>query len=168
MKKCKLCNKDISNLWSGRKFCSRSCSTSFKNINNHSTKNKGKGKPICINDGCNERTVSYSHKQCRKCIDNKQAMSYTKNPTKGELIKLYTLKNHRSSAYSYIRWHARAIVLNNTSLPCQVCGYDKHTEVCHKKAIKDFNNDATLCEINNIQNLLFLCPNCHWEFDNKH
>jgi 5-methylcytosine-specific restriction endonuclease McrA len=167
MRNCAQCNKNIEHLWKERKFCSRSCSTLFKNINAHSTKNKGKGKPLCVNKGCKERAVSYSHKQCRRCIDSKQAMSYTSNPTKGELVKLYMNKNHRSSAYSYIRWHARDVVLKKHTLPCQSCGYKKHTEVCHIKSIKNFKDTATLNEINDRKNLIFLCPNCHWEFDNN-
>jgi hypothetical protein len=166
MSNCAQCNKDISKLWKGRKFCSRSCSTSFKNKNKHSTKGKGKGKPMCCNSGCTSRAVSYSHKQCRECIDNKQKMLYTQNPTKGELVKIYTKRNHRSSAYSYIRWHARAVVLNNETRPCCVCSYSKHTEVCHITAIKDFDDSCTINEINDKSNLLYLCPNCHWEHDN--
>jgi len=48
---------------------------------------------------------------------------------------------------------------------CRVCGYDKHVEVCHIKAIKSFDDSATFSEVNSIHNLVFLCPNCHWEFD---
>ena len=165
MKTCAQCNKSIEHLWTGRKFCSRSCSTSYKNCNKHSTKGKGKGKPFCKNKGCNQRTVSYSHTQCRNCIDSKVHMNYTQNPTKAELVKLYIKNNHRSSAYSYIRWHARTIIFKDSDTSCQTCGYKKHTEVCHIKAIKDFSDTSTLNEINDISNLVRLCPNCHWEFD---
>lgn len=50
---------------------------------------------------------------------------------------------------------------------CSVCGYDKHFEICHIKPVSDFEDSATLKEINNIDNLVALCRNCHWEFDNK-
>lgn len=47
------------------------------------------------------------------------------------------------------------------------CGYNKHYEVCHVKDIKDFDRDSTVYEINHADNLIHLCPNCHWEFDNQ-
>ena len=54
-------------------------------------------------------------------------------------------------------------LLNN---PCRMCGYSTHTELCHIKAIKDFNDNISLDEINHPTNLIVLCPNHHWEFDN--
>ena len=48
---------------------------------------------------------------------------------------------------------------------CMICGYDKHFEVCHIKAISSFPKTATVGEINNIDNLVALCPNHHWELD---
>lgn len=55
---------------------------------------------------------------------------------------------------------------NNTT-KCSCCGYDKHIEICHKKPIKDFDDSSLVSEINSKDNLTALCPNCHWEFDNK-
>lgn len=48
---------------------------------------------------------------------------------------------------------------------CEKCGYDKHIEVCHKRPIKEFDDTHTIKEINDINNLIGLCPNCHWEMD---
>ena len=50
---------------------------------------------------------------------------------------------------------------------CMKCGYDKHVEVCHIKPIRQFSEDTLLSVINDKTNLLLLCPNCHWEYDNK-
>lgn len=50
--------------------------------------------------------------------------------------------------------------------PCANCGYDKHVQLAHIKAIRDFPLTATLGEINSRTNVIQLCPNCHWEFDN--
>ena len=49
---------------------------------------------------------------------------------------------------------------------CLNCGYDKHYEVAHVKAINSFPPETELSEVNNINNLIALCPTCHWEFDN--
>jgi hypothetical protein len=49
---------------------------------------------------------------------------------------------------------------------CAVCGYDKHVETAHIKAVASFPDTATIREINAPSNLVGLCPNHHWEFDN--
>ena len=48
-----------------------------------------------------------------------------------------------------------------------ICNYDHHYEVCHIKPIKDFSLNSLIYEINNKDNLIHLCPNHHWEFDNN-
>ena len=48
---------------------------------------------------------------------------------------------------------------------CIACGYSKHVEVCHIRAVADFSGTALLEEINQDTNLVGLCPNHHWEFD---
>lgn len=57
---------------------------------------------------------------------------------------------------------------NNSDKPkeCVNCGYIKHIEVCHIKAVSEFSDDTLIKEINNLNNLIALCPNCHWEYDN--
>lgn len=164
--KCTQCNKIIESKWSKRKFCSRSCSSTFKNLNAHSTKGKGRGKPICATINCNNRVPSYGHKFCKMCNDSKANAIYTSNPTKFELTEKYLKNNHRSSAYSYIRSHAREVVMKDTESVCAHCSYSKHTEICHIKPIQDFDDSSRLNEINDKANLIRLCPNCHWEYDN--
>ena len=46
------------------------------------------------------------------------------------------------------------------------CGYDKHYEVCHINDLTNQDSNKTLFEVNHPTNLIHLCPNCHWEFDN--
>lgn len=47
-----------------------------------------------------------------------------------------------------------------------ICGYDRHVNICHKKAVADFSDNALVKEINSIDNLVALCPTHHWEYDN--
>jgi len=56
---------------------------------------------------------------------------------------------------------------NNQKFNCHYCGYSKHIEFCHIKSISDFDDNTTLREINSEHNVVILCPNCHWEFDNN-
>lgn len=48
-----------------------------------------------------------------------------------------------------------------------ICGYDKHFEVAHIKAVSSFDNESKVKDINDIENLIALCPNHHWEYDNS-
>lgn len=84
--------------------------------------------------------------------------------TKKELFDRY---KQWQTARSIIRKDAKCIY-DNSEKPkqCVVCGYNKHYEVAHIKAVSDFTDDALISEINDIDNLIALCPNHHWEFDN--
>ena len=57
------------------------------------------------------------------------------------------------------------IRLFGPDLECWVCGYAKIVETCHIKAIKDFPPTTLLKVVNDIDNLLLLCPNHHKELD---
>ena len=78
---------------------------------------------------------------------------------------------HRKSSYqnarSAIVKHARRVYQNSDKpKQCIICGYDKHYEVAHIKAVADFSDDTLVSEINSKNNLIALCPNHHWEYDN--
>lgn len=71
------------------------------------------------------------------------------------------------SARSKIQRIARKTYFEYNPAPkCVICGYDKHVEVAHIKAVSEFSDNSTLREINSISNLIGLCPNHHWEYDN--
>lgn len=87
------------------------------------------------------------------------------NRTKGDLFS--TRKNWQS-ARSDIRDHAQKTLINaGIEQKCIICGYDKHIEVAHIKAVSEFDDSATVAKINDIKNLIPLCPNHHWEFDHN-
>ena len=134
---------------SNPKFCSRSCSTIVAN--------KAKPKRVakdrnCLRCGCQ---VPRGRTVCEDCLSPKDI-------TLGEAT--YT-KHHQSSAFALVRSRARAVVKDWEKI-CKHCGYSKHVEVCHIKAISEYPPDTKLSAINDPSNLLLLCPNCHWEFDN--
>lgn len=143
---CMECNKDFIKDHSqvrGKNFCSRSCAVTFNN-RNRIPKNPCK---------CGKKLP----KKVKLCLSCKRDSS----PTTLREIK-YSAKYQK---YAYVRLLARK---NRDSLPqaCQYCGYSTHVEVCHIKSIGSFSDDSLLSEINHIDNLLILCPNHHWEFDN--
>ena len=84
--------------------------------------------------------------------------------TKKELFN-----NHKTyqSARNAISKHARKVYeKSGKSKHCLICGYNRHTDIAHIRAVSDFPDDAFIGEINDIHNLMALCPNHHWEFDN--
>jgi predicted restriction endonuclease len=86
----------------------------------------------------------------------------------------YTIERLKKRSNGYWSWrvaitkHARTTYIRaGLSQQCLICGYDKHFDVCHKKDVSDFPEEATVKEINNLDNLVALCKNHHWEFDHK-
>lgn len=182
--KCNYCNQDIIAKEGTRlsdvkrkKFCNSSCAASYNN------KKSPKRQAVKEGNCCNCRTVikfeydknkqTYKKRQyCNSCLEAVKIETLTKHKnnklveymskTKGEIKK--TLKNPSSA----LRNQARRIYANSDKpKACHVCGYDKHTEIAHIKGIAEFNDDDKISEINSIDNLIALCPNHHWEFDNK-
>ena len=92
-----------------------------------------------------------------------KTISLIPKQTKGDLFK--NRKNWQS-ARTAIQKDARKIFFKNNSKPkCAICEYDKHVEVAHKRPVSDFPDTALISEINSIDNLVGLCPNHHWEYD---
>ena len=130
-------------------FCSRSCATSYHNLVSA------------------KRTVSGECKQCgvplsRRyiyCAECRQLREF-QNKTIAEVI----CKSNKASKYCRIREQARKLYQHITA--CEVCGYDKHVEICHIKPLSSFELTALVFTANERANIAVLCPNCHWELDN--
>jgi hypothetical protein len=73
--------------------------------------------------------------------------------------------DHPACRYARLRQLARRLYLAARPRHCGRCGYDKHIEVCHKRALTSFPADTPIAVVNDLDNLVGLCPNCHWEFD---
>lgn len=159
---CKLCGKIIEITEGSRvtdirkkKFCNKSCATKFYQLNNK--KNKFKTCEIC-----GKRFSDSRSKYCEECRTNPKFYKL-QNLSKGDLISQKGYFKARSS----ICKNARTIFYKNFKQPkCIICGYDKYIEICHIKAVKDFSDTDKIYDINNINNLVALCPNHHKEFDN--
>lgn len=106
---------------------------------------------------------AYTHRRKPPATKQKLIRKERFTRTKGELYECYSW----TSARTIIQKCARIIfnAVHKSHLPCAVCGYNKHTDIAHIKAVKDFSDDTPIYTINHIQNLTCLCPNCHWEFD---
>ena len=150
--KCKNCGKETTN----PSYCSRSCAAT---VNNRAPKRKRREDRVYVCPGCGgPKSPKVSVKMCRKC-----ATTARRDKTIGDVVY-----SNGANKYNHIRGMARTryAELYGSNPACVVCGYDKHIHVCHRIPIKDFDHDTHLSVVNGPKNLVGLCPNCHWEFDN--
>lgn len=92
------------------------------------------------------------------------SLKLVKYKTKGQL---FSERTNWQSARSAIRKDAVLVVRdNNIEKKCKICDYSNHVEICHIKSVSSFSDSTLISEINSVDNLLILCPNHHWEFDN--
>lgn len=163
---CTYCLKEFNKLpsqisRSTNHFCSRSCSTSFTN---KATPRRKQQPRECIK--CHKRFEHHGKRNtlCPEC----QAPSFSaKESTIAEYTNLPALRNrHPSWRFAYIRNLNRTWNKNLLNQSCQKCGYSNHIELAHIKPIGEFPPDTKLGEVNSPNNILTLCPNHHWEFDN--
>lgn len=92
-----------------------------------------------------------------------EKLSLSRASSKGEL---FAKCSSWQSARGTIQKGARKVYFLETPNPrCWECGYTRHVEVAHKVSVSSFPDSATLTEINQIDNLVGLCPTHHWEYD---
>ncbi len=179
---------------SGKYFCSRKCAahiTGVGRVTNPAKDRVCKRCGIIYKRGGSHRTLV----ACQNCtILNKQGVkrppskakktasprkklppgtvherrtALSKARTLGEYHAMLSVAGkHDSWKNAHIRGFARSWNPDICNHPCQSCGYSKHVELAHVKPLRDFGPTDTLGDINSSSNLLALCRNCHWEFDN--
>lgn len=136
-----------------RKFCSLSCAAKYNNSETPKRKSKAPITLVCEHCGVafDVPTSSYRRMYCDNC---KGASHRCGNRTKASAD--WQRRDVRSHAISIMRGREKV---------CGICGYSKFVEICHIKSVAEFPDEATFAEINHPDNLAYLCPNCHWEFD---
>lgn len=138
-----------------KKFCNHSCSASYNN--SHREKKEyfctKCGKSIGFGYDIHRRTL------CDEC-----------NPNNVDWDKITYGEVKAKRGYqvnSRIRELARTKYFNTYNNPsCKFCGYDKHVEIHHIKGISTFSDDTPISVINDLSNLIAVCPNHHWELEN--
>lgn len=144
-------------------FCSRNCSAKHNNKKFPRRKRKRvkcKGCDVDLTYLNNQEGRKLVRTYCDKCNDERKF----ENRTLEDLLKSNSRVEY---AYGRIREKARSLY-GNRKKKCQSCGYDRHLELCHIKAISSFDIKTKVKIINDPKNLLYLCRNCHWELDNGH
>lgn len=150
VKNCPNCGKETTN----PQFCSRSCAASYTN----KVSPKRKGKPhYCKYCGV---PISRHRLKCENCV-SAQSVDWSQR-TIGDIQKA---AKYQVSAQ--VRDFARQeYAKSGRPYVCHNCGYEKHVEICHIEAINRFPPETLVAVVSGIDNLIALCPNCHWEFDN--
>jgi len=137
-----------------RSFCNQSCNSRFQS---------------CKRKGIQHENFSFAIKKPYRKRGVKPLEEYMeeisiRNKTKGEL---FSKRSNWQSARSSIQGDARKSFFENISnVKCQHCNYSLHVDVCHIKPVSNFDDSTLISDINNINNLMGLCKNHHWEYDN--
>ena len=119
-------------------------------------------KQVC-SQSCNAKYNNKLRIRIKKAkIKKDKILLITDFTTKGELkLRLSSWQSWRTAIQ-----HNACKKMKSIEYKCNKCGYTTHNQVCHIKPVSSFNDNSTLGEINNISNLLYLCPTHHWELDN--
>jgi hypothetical protein len=83
--------------------------------------------------------------------------------TKDELKEKGKHPYHHKSTITRI---ARELYRNSErKQECCVCNRKEAVDVCHIKDVREFPGSSLISEINDLNNLVALCKNHHWDFD---
>lgn len=141
-KQCMYCDNSISYELRVNKFCSKSCSASFNNTNNH-WRGLKKPAPQCIsckNDITHEGSI-YCSTKCHLEEKRKKRLS----DYNAGIVSSQTAKN---------------ILIELFGKKCMQCGWAEINPVSNKCPIELEHSDGN-SKNNSPSNLKLLCPNCH-------
>lgn len=147
-KDCKHCRSTYKTNKEKSSYCSVSCSNKARN-------RTPANKKFCSECNTNhDRNSKYCSSICKMIYNMKKTTIHDLLRYKEQ--NLY--RAIRDKAFYFYKFYGR-------SKECQNCGYSKYTETCHITPIKNFYPHQSVWECNKPENILFLCPNCYWEFD---
>lgn len=156
---CQYCGIETSN----PRFCSRSHAATYNNTARPKRKQEG----ICKK--CSQ-TCTKTRSYCKECWGErvKERSIERWNEETLETVKGFGNAN-AGGRYPYIRTLSRKKYLESDKPKhCVVCGYSLHFDVAHIKDVSSFDVDTPISVVNHIDNLVALCKNHHWEFDNNY
>jgi hypothetical protein len=148
MTACPVCGQATRN----PKYCSRSCAVRRNNV--LAPKRRPAGKCLVCTIPIPRRNRYCSQHRPNKPLDRSQPIGSIADGS-----------DHPACRNARLRQEARRHYLAFFPYRCSRCGYDKHIEVCHKRPVTSFPLDTPIAVVNSLDNLVGLCPNCHWEFD---
>lgn len=100
------------------------------------------------------------------CSERRKRLSVNEIKHLSILDYMNLMHINRNECNSRIRSFNRIWNKHLIKSSCTVCQYSSHIELAHIKAIREFDIFSKIGDINDESNILVLCPNHHWEFDN--
>lgn len=148
--KCTACQIETSN----PKFCSRKCSTAH----NNKLLPKRKLTKECFD--C-PTLVRSNRKYCKECLQK----FYRLDTTSTLEVLLNQTKKYNTLRCTLRRLARKKAQKHGMLKRCAKCDYNIYIETCHIKPVSSFPLTALVSEVNDIHNLIGLCPNHHKELD---
>jgi 5-methylcytosine-specific restriction endonuclease McrA len=145
---CPVCGQETRN----PKFCSRSCAAKVNNVL-APKRRLGGICSVCSIPIPRRSRYCWEHRPNRP-LDRSQPIGAVADGS-----------DHPACRHARLRQDARRLYRSAFPYRCSRCGYDKHIEVCHKRPLTTFPLETPISVVNSLDNLVGLCPNCHWEFD---
>jgi hypothetical protein len=145
---CPVCGRETRN----PKFCSRSCAAKHNNVLVPKRRRGG---------SCSVCGVPVPQR-------NRYCPEHRPNKPLDRSLPIRAIadgSDHPACRHARLRQDARRQYLAAFPCRCVHCGYDKHIEVSHRRAVTSFPLDTPIGVVNSLDNLVGLCPNHHWEFD---
>jgi len=112
---------------------------------------------------CGKNRKKTTNPICRDCFNSNRTERIVNDKTPiGETFYTHGSRNK----YNYIRSHSRRLISTlGIKKICSFCRFNQGVQICHIKPISEYTLDTPLNEVNSLDNLILLCPNCHWLFD---
>lgn len=135
---------------SNPKFCTKSCAALFNNRRTDIRRRQPEGS--CRDCGA---TIKTSRVYCLDCrVRRRDSL-------------VIEASNSNAGKNPYTRAQARRLyILAGRPLSCVICRYSSHVDICHVKDVRTYPVGTPYTIVNDQANLIALCKNHHWEFDN--
>jgi len=169
-KRIEISESDIPSQIKLKKYCNHKCYSADK-IGRKIERYRRSSKELICNN-CNENFAVKKRSLYR--FEAKLFCDDCRHISKSSLYKLtkaelFAKNKNWQSARSSVGKHATSVFKRMKSpLLCFICGYSNHVEIAHIKSVSSFSDNTLISEINACSNLVALCPNHYWEFDNNY
>jgi len=161
-----------------RKFCNHTCAAKYTNVR----RGRKLKYDVCQKCGAKLPKIKSSsgkgylkRRYCELCLPIVQRQNVQKrHPNRlPDLIETMTLREvrkikGRAATRTSITKHAKLVYeASNKPKHCILCNFLPVYQLCHKTPVASFPKDTLISEVNNLDNLVALCPNHHILFDTE-
>lgn len=162
---CERCGEQFSRKPHGKhdalKYCSRPCASKAigQQLQEHNRAVGKKRAPRVCGLCPNELGSSNTSGLCIACY-LERASERREQTTLKELRRTHTTAEFHAKVRAWARKEY------DGPMACEACGYETHVDICHVQPVAAFPSDTRIADVNRRSNLVALCRNHHWEFDN--